>query len=156
MVFAPLNTCPLELGKRGQQALHPQPVHVDELPRQQRAAVLRRDGGREDHHDLITNDSKKTNKVGGAVGSLADARNPLAYHSDYFGACAVGADAAPRPSCAAARPIDPGSRRRVRRRFTRLGGWARAKKSAAGPATALVGAPCNKRVLRGWSRLFAC
>ena len=29
-----------------------------------------------------------------------------------------------------------------------------AKKSAAGPATALVGAPCNKRVLRGWSRLF--
>ena len=62
------------------------------------------------------------------------------------------------PFCAAARPRRPsGPSAAWRRRFTRarqVAFWARTKKSAAGPATALVGAPCNKRVLRGWSRLF--
>jgi len=50
LIWAPRGACPLELGKRGQQTLDPQPVHVDELPRQQRAAVLRRHGGGQDHH----------------------------------------------------------------------------------------------------------
>ena len=81
---------------------------------------------------------------------MSPARNPLAYHSDYFGACAVEANGAPRPflRCRAARG-PPGSSAAWRRRFTRAGEavqWARAKKSAAGPATALVGAPCYKRV----------
>ena len=57
--------------------------------------------------NVIGVESKKIKAVR-AVARLSPARNPLAYHSDYFGACAVGADAAPRPFCAAARPIgDP-------------------------------------------------
>ena len=63
-----------------------------------------------------------------------------------------------QPFCAAARPRRPsGPSAAWRRRFTRARSSAfllLRKKSAAGPATALVGAPCNKRVLRGWSRLF--
>ena len=63
-----------------------------------------------------------------------------------------------QPFCAAARPRRPsGPSAAWRRRFTRarrVRALGARKKSAAGPATALVGAPCNKRVLRGWSRLF--
>ena len=122
LIWAPRGACPLELRKRGQQTFHPESVHVDELPRQQRAAVLRRDGGGQDDHGLITNDSKKTNKVGGGVCCLSPARNPLAYHSDYFGACAVEANGAPRPFCAAARPM-----RTPRGQAPRGGGVSRAR-----------------------------
>ena len=87
---------------------------------------------------------------------MSHAQNPLAYHSDYFGACAVGANAAPRPSCAAARPIDPGSKRRVAAAF-----HARAAGTAARPAQKKRSRPgnCARRrslemqVLRGRSRL---
>ena len=49
-----------------------------------------------------------------AVARLSPARNPLAYHSDYFGACAVGANGAPRPflRCRAADET-PGVKRRA-------------------------------------------
>ena len=60
--------------------------------------------------NVIGVESKKIKAVR-AVARLSPARNPLAYHSDYFGACAVGANAAPRPflRCRAAdrRPSGP-------------------------------------------------
>ena len=45
---------------------------------------------------------------------MSPARNPLAYHSDYFGACAVEANGAPRPflRCRAADET-PGVKRRA-------------------------------------------
>ena len=109
--------------------------------------------------NVIGVESKKIKAVR-AVARLSPARNPLAYHSDYFGACAVGANAAPRPflRCRAARG-PPGSSAAWRRRFTRarrvtaLGFGA--KKSAAGPATAHVGAPWKCKFCEagaGWSR----
>ena len=69
--------------------------------------------------NVIGVESKKIKAVR-AVARLSPARNPLAYHSDYFGACAVGANGAPRPflRCRAARG-PPGSSAAWRRRFTR-------------------------------------
>ena len=98
--------------------------------------------------NVIGVESKKIKAVR-AVARLSPARNPLAHHSDYFGACAVEANAAPRPFCAAARPIGPPGSSAAWGGVSRRGGTGfGAPKSAAGPATALVGAPCNKRVLR--------
>ena len=74
LIWAPRGACPLELGKRGQQALHPQPVHVDELPRQQRAAVLRRDGGGQDDHGSKVLSSRK--KIYREVAAFAACRPP--------------------------------------------------------------------------------
>ena len=95
--------------------------------------------------NVIGVESKKIKAVR-AVARLSPARNPLAYHSDYFGACAVGANAAPRPflRCRAADKT-PGSSAAWRRRFTRarrVQQQGPRKKSAAGPATAHVGAAC--------------
>ena len=65
---------------------------------------------------------------------MSPARNPLAYHSDYFGACAVGANGAPRPflRCRAADET-PGVKRRagggVSRARREAVHWAGAKKA---------------------------
>ena len=109
--------------------------------------------------NVIGVESKKIKAVR-AVARLSPARNPLAYHSDYFGACAVGANAAPRPflRCRAARG-PPGSSAAWRRRFTRAArgsSLGRRKKSAAGPATAHVGASCYRRLKRLLPQPFIC
>ena len=88
--------------------------------------------------NVIGVESKKIKAVR-AVARLSPARNPLAYHSDYFGACAVGANAAPRPflRCRAADGT-PGVKRRVAAAFHAratghsTGLWRKKKRSRPG------------------------
>ena len=92
-----------------------------------------------------------------AVARLSPARNPLAYHSDYFGACAVGANGAPRPflRCRAADGTS-GVKRRVgggvhaRAAFTAAG---RAQKKRSRPGNCARRRSLEMQVLRGRSRL---
>ena len=92
-----------------------------------------------------------------AVARLSPARNPLAYHSDYFGACAVEANGAPRPflRCRAARG-PPGSSAAWRRRFTRARLFQQLgarKKKRSRPGNCARRRSLEMQVLRGRSRL---
>ena len=109
--------------------------------------------------NVIGVESKKIKAVR-AVARLSPARNPLAYHSDYFGACAVEANGAPRPflRCRAA-DGRPSSKRRAGGGVSRArGGYsARARAKKAQQARQLrTSAPLAKREFceagAGWKR----